>query len=247
MAWADANVGAAFGLGGFVFLVLRQPPEKIIALPEVPEELLTAMGVSAAVYVLGKSVRLPGPVISTVTVTSAAGAATFDLKIDGVNLHQHATIGVDGQAVADATIVPPAAPPPNTASPGMLPQLIVHLSPTGPWTSGDHLLRVTNLDGQFAEVWFTANVPKLTAVAPPSIPAVVQTPVTLTGTDLRLGSSAEWLAPAASDPKLIDATNVRMQPTTAVVTLDPGKVKGAGTLTVVSPHGMRASQPVTVV
>jgi hypothetical protein len=244
---AQFFIWTLIGVGGFVFLVLRQMPEKIVALPEVPSELLTAMGVSAAVYVLGKSVRLPGPVISTVTVTFAPGAATFDLKIDGVNLHQNATISVNGQAVADATVVPPAAPPPNPASPGMLPQLIVHLPPTGPWTSGDHLLRVTNLDGQFAEVWFAANLPKLMAVAPASIPADVATLVTLTGTDLRPGSSVEWLPPGASEPKLIDAKNVTVLPATATVTFNPGKVKGAGTLTLVSPHGMRTSQPVTIV
>lgn len=242
---AQFFVWTLIGVGGFVFLVLRQLPEKIQMLPNVPNELLSAMGVSAAVYVLGKTVRLPGPVISSVS-TKAAGQ-TFDLTVDGQTLHEKATISIDGQTVADAKIVPPATPAPNAAAPGMFSQLVVQLPAAGPWTAGDHLLRVSNPDGQFAEIWFAANLPQLTAVAPPPAVAAGQ-PATLTlaGTDLRPGSSAEWLAPGVSSPASIDAAKVVVQPTSAVITFDPGAAKGLGTLTLVSPHGMRASHQVEV-
>ena len=241
---AQFLIWTLIGVGGFIFLLLRQLPETIVQLPEVNSDLLSAMGVSAVVYVLGKSVRLPGPVISTVTVT--AGVTSFDLKIDGVNLHQDATISVDGQAVEVTRVASAAPAAPNPVSPNLLPQLTVKLAATGPWTSGDHLLRVTNLDGQFAEVWFAANLPKLTATAAPSVVASAQAvDLTLAGTDLRPGSTAEWLAPAAAEPVPVDQVAVT-PPASVTVTFKPGTVKGVGTLSLISPHGMRTSQQIEV-
>lgn len=88
----------------------------------------------------------------------------------------------------------------------------------------------------------------LTAVAPASVPAGTPTTMTLAGTNLRTGAFAEWLAPTQTQPTVLEPgkhVNVTSA-TSATVSLDPGKVKGVGTLTLVSPRGMRASQQITV-
>jgi hypothetical protein len=56
------------------------------------------------------------------------------------------------------------------------------------------------------------------------------------------------LTPTQTQPTVLAAgTHVNVTaPTTATVLLDPGKMKGVGTLTLVSQRGMRASQQVTV-
>jgi hypothetical protein len=232
------------GVGGFLFILLRELPERIAKLPDIDPNLFGAMGLSALVYVSGKYVRLPGPVISKVTATKGA---TFDLKIEGQNLHKGAIISVDGQVV-DVTPTPPTGATPNPVNANLMPELKVELKVDGPWATGDHLLRVANLDGQYAEIWFSANPPSLSGADPASVESGKTKPVKLTGKDLRTGSMAEWLAPNTTEPSVLEAgTKVIVKSATeAEVTLDSGPTKGQGTLTLVSPRGMRASVQIPV-
>src|SRR5258708_3750512 len=57
------------GCIGYVYLVIRMNPETPnISLPEIPQNFLYLMGVSAAGYLGGKLVRKPGPVIKLLSV-----------------------------------------------------------------------------------------------------------------------------------------------------------------------------------
>jgi hypothetical protein len=58
---------------GYVVLVLKNPPDAFTTMPALDDRLLTAMGLSALVYVGGKAVRLPGPVMNEVAAVAAAG------------------------------------------------------------------------------------------------------------------------------------------------------------------------------
>lgn len=243
---AQFLIWTLIGGGGFIFLMLREPTERIAALPSIPEDLLGAMGVSALVYVLGKSVRLPGPVITQ--VTSTPGTTSFLLKIEGVNLHKDASISIDRQQVEVIERAAPTAME-NQVTPGLSSVLIVGIAPGGPWTTGDHLLRVTNLDGQYAEVSFATNAPQIKSVTPASVTSGnTSVEITLTGQDLRPGSRVEWLAPTKTQATVIDSANTKFESETTVkVTLVPGEDKGTGTLTLVSSRGVRASAQISVV
>ncbi len=60
LAW-NAIVGIAF-----IVIVIATYPTTPLSLPNIPSELLVLMGISAAGYVSGKAVRLPGPIISQI-------------------------------------------------------------------------------------------------------------------------------------------------------------------------------------
>jgi hypothetical protein len=78
--------------------VLLTDPSTLKTLPDIPEGFLYLMGISAAGYLGGKAVRLPGPVIhqllASAEETSAAGKETVLLTIlvKGENLSTDATI-----------------------------------------------------------------------------------------------------------------------------------------------------------
>lgn len=236
------------GCGVFLMAVLRQPTDTIKVLPDLPNSLLTAMGISALVYAGGKSIRLPGPVINEVTVDVAAN--TIVLK--GQNLHQNALISLDGQ-LATVTLTPSS--PSGQPNQGLFSELKLAFTPLPFGASDlDHQIRLTNLDGQYAEAWFAVTPPTLTKVtdargkADEVAVSTNDVEVSLTGTGFRVGSSAEWQPSGSTSLTAIPAAKVSVQDDkTATVTFAPGKMTGGATLTIVSPHGIRAARRVTVV
>ena len=58
------------GCAGFLFLTLKNDPSSLTALPDVPSGFLYLMGISAAGYLGGKLVNLPGPVVKQLLVSS---------------------------------------------------------------------------------------------------------------------------------------------------------------------------------
>ena len=154
---AQLQLWTIIGCCGYLLVVLRWPTEAIDKLPPINMDLLNAMGITALVYVGGKSVRLPGPVVNQVT----ADIQNKTLTVKGQNLHRSALISLDRQPaeVADVKTTPTAGGPSEALSS----ELVLTL-PAMPFTTGDHLLRVTNLDGQYAEAWFPADLPSISKV-----------------------------------------------------------------------------------
>ena len=82
------------------------------------------------------------------------------------------------------------------------------------WNTGDHLLRLTNIDGQFAEKWFTVDTPLMSnvtdaaGVADTVAASVSPVAVIVTGRNLRSGSTSQWLPSGGTDPTLIDAAQL---------------------------------------
>jgi hypothetical protein len=243
------------GCVGYVVMVLQVAPEGLKALPEVPPSLLTVMGLSASVYIGGKAVRLPGPVLNdvktTLTPAAAPAGARLTISVKGQNIHKDAVITLDGSPLQ-------VERKPGPAGAGAVDAALVSgmdlLDVGSQWVTGDHLLRFTNLDGQFAEAWFTHEPPAITNVtdaagAPDQLtPARAAAQVTVSGTLLRMGSSADWLAPGASAPVVISAADVQVAEdgSTATVPIPVGMQKGNGIVGLVSPRGIRASRAVKV-
>jgi hypothetical protein len=92
------------GFLGFLLLVLLADPSTLKELPDVPQGFLYLMGISAAGYLGGKVVRVPGPVIHQLLAYATPlrdtqgkeqpVKLTIDLK--GENLSTDAAIKIDG-------------------------------------------------------------------------------------------------------------------------------------------------------
>lgn len=240
------------GCIGYILVVLKASPDALMDLPKVDDTILQAMGLSALVYVGGKAVRLPGPVVNEVKPTASANALTLNIK--GQNFHEKAIVSIDGMPVeAKLTANTPMS---TSVSAALMSDITIDLQ-SNTWNTGDHLLRLTNIDGQFGETWFAVDAPVIDEVSDAPTNAAMKdkitagaTPITVTakGSNFRLGSTAEWLAPGSSSPELIAASNVTVSsPTLAQIRFAPGANKGAGTVSLTSPRGIRASRQVTVV
>jgi hypothetical protein len=239
------------GCIGYVVLVLRKSPELLSALPTIDNQLLMVMGLSAGVYIGGKAVRLPGPVLNEVQTGFAAGTSTLTLRIKGQNIHRDTLVTLDGSPVQ--VVRAPGAATPGAVDPSLLSAIDLDIV-GGQWATGDHLLRLTNLDGQYAETWFTHAMPQITNVTDGAAGADTLTAgtseilVTITGTSLRDGSSADWLPPGATTSVVIPADKVAVTGgTTATIRVTVGAAKGSGVFGLVSPRGIRVSRPATVV
>jgi hypothetical protein len=232
---------------GFITLILMQDPAKVDGFPTFPNGLLYVMGVSAAGYLGGKVVRSPGPILKQVQVAvakDAAGTATVNLSVTlkGDNLDKNGKFRIDGasqEVVGTANGVDQPQGPPGYST-----QLEFTLSQAAEFAKGDHTFEIINRDGVGAQQVFTATPMKITAATP--IAHGTTGPVTLTVQNYRERSSAKWLAPGASAPLEIPATDVQSTaPGTVTVTVPAGDT-GTGTLTLVSPLGGTEATSVTV-
>jgi hypothetical protein len=125
---------------------------------------------------------------------------------------------------------------------------------------GDHLFKIVNKDGQFAETPFTADPPTITQVfVPPANdapipPGTKQVPggkqsvgVSVVGSGLRIGSIVKWTAANANEPTQLAPSAVRsVDKNNLNVTLISGD-PGPATLSVITPKGFSATVTVTVI
>jgi hypothetical protein len=238
------------GCIGYVVLVLKQQPEMLTVLPELREELVSVMGLSALVYVGGKAVRLPGPVINEVKPSLNDKKDELTLTAKGQNLDEKAIISIDGVPVVEKDRKTPSTG--STVDTSLKSEMTLVMTGEA-WNTGDHRLRITNRDGQYAELWFAVDAPELTNIADEAMADQVKAASTavdvkVAGKNLRVGSSAEWLAPGQTVEIELTAEQVQVKAdgTGATVKLVPGAAKGSGKLTLVSPRGIRATRQVTV-
>ena len=142
-------------IGAFLLSVFWADPTSIGALPRIPGHLLELSGVSSAVYLVGKAVRSPGPIIDEIVAT----VGSFELEILGRNLSPSAGVQIQGISVSrflDPTkheeLRPIAVnPDPGTGFSRTLYLKLIACHQT--WLGQDSLeVTVTNPDGQKA-IW----------------------------------------------------------------------------------------------
>jgi len=224
---------------GFIALVLMQDPAKVEGFPTLSNGLLYVMGVSAAGYLGGKAVRNPGPILKQVHVEvkkDSGGKATSDLSVmlKGENLDKQAKFRINGALQEVVGSVNGSEQPQGPQGYGV--QLDFILSQGAGFAQGDHTFEIINRDGVAAQEIFTAAPMKVTGT--PEITHGTTGPVTLTIQNYREGSTARWLAPSASAPVEIAASDVRKTgEDTVAVALPAGDRVGTGTLTLISPVG----------
>lgn len=157
--------------GGFVALLIGQDPSRITDFPEIPQGLLYVMGVSATGYLGGKATRRPGPVLQNIAIVKDQPPVII---VSGRNLSDTARFFIDEH---ELPIVPESQRPPELRnkrliettpqadSPEFATQLkITVAAPDVNIVTGSHRFRIVNRDGQFADMAFSADDPRIRAV-----------------------------------------------------------------------------------
>jgi hypothetical protein len=239
------------GCGGFLFLVLKNDPSKLTELPDVPSGFLYLMGISAAGYLGGKLVRLPGPVVKQLLVQSAvpngSGTASLTIKLKGENLSRDAKFKIDDDddlRSDQVDIGVDSKTQDQPADPTFCSELIVTLKQVADkYLDGVHKLTLTNnKDGQMAVTNFP-NDPL--AIDPVVGVSEGDTTVTVNGNDFVDDMTASW-----KDNKGVETTIAKDQikyktKTQLVITFTPPS-SGKATLTLISPSKLRAHADLNV-
>jgi hypothetical protein len=226
---------------GYVVLVILQDPA-VTKFPDIPQGLLYLTGVSAAAYAGGKLVRDPGPIARSVSKAQINGD-NIDFTVIGENLPKDASYRIDGAAVTvDPASVTCTAQDTSTQ---LCTQLSFTVQKASAYQKGDHVLQVVSSDGRVAEFQFTVDSPKIDTVKPSPLPKGNKSvALTITGSSFRANSKIQWLPPSAA--QAFDLSPDSQSATQIVVTVLPGGNAGSGTITVVSPSGMKAVASVDV-
>jgi hypothetical protein len=240
------------GCAGFLFLTLKNDPSSFTALPDVPSGFLYLMGISAAGYLSGKLVNLPGPVVQQLLVSSVfrtvpgAPPAQLVINLRGQNLSTNASVKVDDKdlRMTDEFVIECVTPQSQPPDPSFCTEIKVTLKAADNYLDGEHTLVITNKDGQMVASKFPLDALTITPVGDLTAGA---TPVDVVanGTNFVVGMTAVWKNAALVETTIQAGQVQKKSDTQLVVTLVPG-VAGKGTLTLVSPIGLRSHADVTV-
>jgi hypothetical protein len=243
------------GFLGFLLLVLLADPSTLKEVPDVPQGFLYLMGISAAGYLGGKVVRLPGPVIQQLLVTAkplrdAQGKeqpVELTINLRGENLSTDAAIKIDGVQLRpkDEFEIVEVKPQNAPADPSFRAEVNVVLKNAAKYVQGQYELTFINKDGQMAVAEFPVDPLKLNAVDNLTAEG---NPVTITVTGENFGDNmtAEWIDPSKTITVIPTDKVKKKRDKEAEITLTPGTTKGQGTLTLISANQLRASSPVQV-
>jgi len=239
------------GCVGFLFLVLRNDPSKLTDLPDVPSGFLYLMGISASGYVAGKLVRLPGPVIKQLLVTSVVpavpgtSAAALTISLKGENLSKDASVKVgDDDLRPDQFSIKCAKQQDQAADPSFCSEIEVTLKEADKYLEGQHKLCVTNKDGQAAISNFPLDPLKIDPVKD-LFTSTTPVSVEITGANFVVGMTAVWRDATSQETPIGTAQVQKKTDTQATITLTPGPA-GKATLTLISPINLRVHADVKV-
>lgn len=239
------------GCAGFLFLTLKNDPSSLTALPDVPSGFLYLMGISAAGYLGGKLVNLPGPVVKQLVVSSVVPAvpgtsqAQLVISLKGDNLSKLATVKVDDKDLrADEFAIECITPEDQAPDPSFCTELKLTLKVADNYLEGQHTLVLTNKDAQMAASTFPLDA---LTIKPVDDLRAGTTPVDVqvNGANFVVGMTSRWKNAALVETAIPAAQIQKKSDTQLIITLTPGTV-GTGTLTLVSPIGLESHVNVTV-
>ena len=237
----------------FVSMLLLSDPSSLSELPAIPTNFLYLMGVSSVGYLAGKVIRKPGPVVRSFAVSSVIppsppNPAAMTIRLQGENLADNATVTVDEKALRpdNEFSINGTKRPDQPADPAFCSELEVELKDATTYLENDHVLVLTNRDGQAAAIHFPSQPLAIDAVD--NVPhGSVPVAVKVTGKNFSDGMTALWKDAAGGVANDIPAGQLsRKSAAELSVTLVPGERAGSGTLTLISKLGLRASGKVTV-
>jgi hypothetical protein len=239
------------GCAGFLFLTLKNDPSSLTALPDVPSGFLYLMGISAAGYLGGKLVSLPGPVVKQLLVSSVVPAvagtspAQLVISLKGENLSKLATVKVDDKELrTDEFAIECITPQDQSPDPSFCIELKLTLKAADDYLDGQHTLVITNKDGQMAASNFPLDgltINPLDDLKGSAAPVDVE----VNGANFVVGMTAKWKNAALVETAIEAAQIQKKSDTQLIVTLVPGTA-GKGVLTLVSPIGLESHVDVTV-
>ena len=170
------------------------------------------------------------------------------IRLQGENLADNATVTVDEKALRpdNEFSINGTKRPDQPADPAFCSELEVELKDATTYLENDHVLVLTNRDGQAAAIHFPSQPLAIDAVD--NVPhGSVPVAVKVTGKNFSDGMTALWKDAAGGVANDIPAGQLsRKSAAELSVTLVPGERAGSGTLTLISKLGLRASGKVTV-
>jgi hypothetical protein len=151
-------------------------------LPNIPQELLTLMGISSGGYLVGKFVRRPGPIIQQISSED-----NDTVKIFGESLSRDAFVWIDGSQIAKDKISVGEADPdsPSEFAKSLLVSLTLPSQPQAgaaiqAWRTKPHGIVVVNSDSQRA-AW-SVRIPQINSAKATS--SAAGSLITVTGTGI---------------------------------------------------------------
>lgn len=238
------------GCAGFLALVVSHDPSTLKDLPEVPDGFLYLMGISAAGYLGGKLVRLPGPVVTQLLVTAAVPAAAGTparviINIKGENLSHNALVKVDDDTLRpDQFAIDVVKAQDQATDSSFCSEINLTLKDANKYLEGVHNLTLTNKDGQMAASSFP--VDPLT-IDPNQVFSndTQPVPVEVNGKNFADGMTAKWTDQAGSISNLTTNEVKKVSDTKLSIVLTPGP-KGNGTLVLISSINLMATASLTI-
>jgi len=236
------------GCAGFLVLVLSHDPSALKDLPEVPGGFLYLMGISAAGYLGGKVVRLPGPVVTELLVAAVVPeglAVSMTINIKGENISQNALVNVDGDTLRpDQFSIEVVKLQNQSPDSSFCTEINLVLKDATAYLEGVHTLTLTNKDGQMAASSFP--VDPLT-IDPNQAFTEGAEPVSVdvSGKNFADGMTAEWTNGAGVVTPIAAPQVQKKSDTKLNLTLTPGP-DGIRKLVLISAIKLRTSAKVTI-
>lgn len=141
------------GTFGFVFATLAQDPATVTAIPKIPDSFLPLMGVSSLGYITGKAVRKAGPIVRSYEPAPLPPSGGATVRIFGENLSPRAEVFIHGKKIAQTLVTS------DGQGVEFVSMLTVSLAAVPEAAGGTPAVKVTNPDGQSAELTLAAPEP----------------------------------------------------------------------------------------
>lgn len=240
-------------VGLLCWIILAEPGTAVLS--PVPNAFIYVSGISSLVYIAGKLVRNPGPIIDEMTARPDAATDSLYFAILGTNfsqgdLHfQIDDVNVESGRCATSREIRDdgtEAKWPWIAGAGEE-AISLKIHPADPdWLQGSHTLRLINSDNQSADACYKGLAFIYRPLKPerPMEKGTSRAPLTLIGIYSGPDTKLEWINPSGLHEMVGDV--LRRDGRAIEIRVTPGLVAGMGQLVITPSDGARVTIPVEV-